>query len=249
MELIRKRLAWLAVLGLMALATGCGGGKSATFNYPSESMAFPPLGDDTPTLFVEFVNDLRPGSQRSGEGGLATYRFPSDENWDAPVNMIYYQALVQDLTQTNLVEIVPLRSQADYVLEVDLNHMGVKISRSAAGFGVTAIVGGAIGYAISRNAAGAAVGAVAGIGAIPVPAKLRAVCEVNLRVYDREGELFWERTCLGEITKSKWEGLTARNDQKWVDEYLTVAVKRCNACLLGQLRQALVEAGETAPES
>jgi len=235
-------VAGLAVLaGLLTLLAGCGG-KEASFHYPSESLVFPRLGPDTPALFVELVNDLRPGSQRSGEGGLITYRFPSDENWDQPVNQIYYQALVQDLTQTDLVEVVPLRSQADYTLEVDLNHMACKVSRSAAGFALTGIAGGALGWVVSRNPAGTALGAVIGVGAIPVPTKLRAVCEVTLRVYDGERELFFERTCLGEITKSRWETMTSRRDQQWVDEYLTVAVKRCNACLLGQLRQALAEA-------
>lgn len=243
MTRILKRFGGLVAIGLAVLLAGCGG-KSATFRYPGESIVFPPLGEEPPGLFVDLVNDLRPGTQRGGEGGLVTYRFPSDENWDAPVNEIYYRALVQDLTQTDLVDVVPLRSQADFVLEVDLNHLGCKISRSAAGFALTGIAGGAIGYAISRNAPGAAVGAVLGVGAIPVPTRMRAVCEVNLRVFDRDGELFWERTCLGEITKNRWEGLTSRKDQQWVDEYLTVAVKRCNACLLGQLRQALVEAGE-----
>jgi hypothetical protein len=202
-------VAGLAVLaGLLTLLAGCGG-KEASFHYPSESLVFPRLGPDTPALFVELVNDLRPGSQRSGEGGLITYRFPSDENWDQPVNQIYYQALVQDLTQTDLVEVVPLRSQADYTLEVDLNHMACKVSRSAAGFALTGIAGGALGWVVSRNPAGTALGAVIGVGA---------------------------------TTKNRWEGITSREDQRWVDEYLTVAVKRCNACLLGQLRQALAEA-------
>jgi hypothetical protein len=85
------------------------------------------------------------------------------------------------------------------------------------------------------------VGAVIGIGAIPVPTRMRAVCEVQLQVRDREGEPFFTETCLGEITKDTWEGMTSRKEQQWVDDYLTVAVKRANACLLGQLRQALAE--------
>jgi hypothetical protein len=248
MNPIRHRGAWPTapvLLIALVLIGGCGG-KSASFHYPSESLVYPPLGPETPALFVELVNDLRPGSQRGGEGGVVTYRFPSDENWDRPVNQIYYQALVQDLTETDLVQLVPLRSQADYSLEVDLNHMGCKVSRSAAGFLLTAVAGGAAGWALSGDAAGAALGAVVGVGAIPVPTKLRAVCEVTLRVYDAERRLFFERTCLGEITKSRWDGITSRKDQQWVDEYLTVAVKRCNACLLGQLRQARVEAGAGA---
>lgn len=232
-----------ALAALLALA-GCGGGQSVEFHYPGESMAFPRKGDDVPRLYVEFVNDLRPGSQRAGEGGLATYRFPSDEHWAAPVAQVYYEALVQDLTQTDLVEIVPLRSQADYTLEVDLNHMGCKITRNAAGYVLAGAVGGGLGYAAGRSGASAAAGVLLGIGAIPVPTRMKAVCEVKLRVYADGREVFFERQCLGEVTRDSWQGLTARKEQEWVDEYLTVAVKRCNACLLGQLRQALMQAGE-----
>ena len=235
----------LILTGLAVQLCGCGSSR-VSFHYPGESMMFPTLGEEPPALFVEFVNDLRPGTQRGGAGSLATVRFPADEDWDAPVAQIYYQALVQDLTQTDLVQVVPLRSQADYVLEVDLNHMGCKVSRRPAGYVLTAALGAGIGYAAGGSGASTAVGALLGIGAIPVPTRLRAVCEVRLRVYDSDREPFWDQTCLGEITKDVWDGITSRKDQKWVDEYLTVAVKRCNACLLGQLRQALVEAEEAA---
>jgi len=230
-------------LGLLLALGGCGGGDVA-LNYPSESLVFPHAGGAAPRLFVEFVNDLRPESQRAGEGSLATLRFPADEQWTAPANQVYYQALVQDLTQTNLVEIVPLRSQADYTLEVNLMHMGCKLSRSPAGFAMAGLIGGGLGYLVGQSGASTAAGVVIGIGAIPVPTRLRSVCEVQLRIHDREQAVFFEQSCLGEVTKDIWEGLTSRKDQAWVDQYLTVAIKRCNACLLGQLRQALVEAGE-----
>jgi len=241
-------LAILALAFVAATFGGCGGGKDIVLNYPGESLVFPPAGDRAPRLFVEYVNDLRPGSQRAGEGGLVTARFPADDAWAQPVGQVYYQALVQDLTQTSLVELVPLRSQADYTLEVDLQHMGCKVSRNAAGFALAGLAGGGLAYAVSGSPGAAAGGVVLGIGAIPVPTRLRAVCQVELRVYDQGRELFWQRECLGEITRQVWDGMTSRKDQEWVDEYLTVAVKRCNACLLGQLRQALVEAGETPPQ-
>ena len=239
-------LATVASLAVLAGLAGCGAGNDIVFNYPGETLIFPPVGDQPPRLYVEFVNDLRPGTQRGGEGGLATARFPADESWVEPVGQIYYQALVQDLGQTNLVEIVPLRSQADYTLEIDLQHMGCKISRHAGGFALAGLAGAGLGYAASNSGGGAAVGGVVGIGAIPVPARIRAVCQVRLRVYGQDRELFWERECLGEITKRVWESMTSRKDQQWVDQYLTTAVKRCNACLVGQLRQALVEAGEAS---
>jgi hypothetical protein len=209
-------------------------------------MVYPVLGEEPPALFVEFVNDLRPGTQRGGTGSLATYRFPSDENWDVPVAQIYYRALVQDLTHTDLLQVVPLRSQADYIVEVDLQHMGCKVSRRAAGYLAAGALGAGLGYAVSGSGGAAAVGALLGVVAVPMPTRVRAVCEVRLRVYDMNHEPFWEQTCLGEVTKKVWGGMTSRKDQEWVDEYLTVAVKRCNACLLGQLRQALVEVENAA---
>ncbi len=233
----------VALIAAVALTAGCGGSK-VNFNYPGESLQYPPLGDDPPRLYVDLVNDLRPESQRGGHGKIATIRLPADGKWSAPVNQIYYQALVQDLAQTSLVEVVPMRSQAEYTLEIDLEHLGVRVSRSPGAFALTALGGAGLGYAVSQSGGAAAVGALLGVGAIPVPTRIRAVSQVKLRVYDEAGELFFERTCLGEVTRDVWETVTARKDQQWVDAYLTTAVKRCNACLLGQLRQAMVEAGE-----
>lgn len=238
-----SRLFFAALLLLAGLLAGCGGSR-IRFNYQSEAFVYPRLKETTPRLYIELVNDLRPDSQRGGQGRLAVVRFPADENWAAPVNQIYYQALVQDLTQTDLVEVVPLRSQADYVLEVDLEHLGCRVARSGGGFFATSLLGAGLGYLASSSPGGLIVGALLGFGALPVPTQIRAVSQVRLRVYDRDQELFFERTCLGEITRRVWEGVTARKDQEWVDTYLTVAVKRCNACLLGQLRQAIVDAGE-----
>jgi hypothetical protein len=234
---------WLGALVVVIAAAGCGGAK-IRFHYPSESLVYPRLGAAPPTLYVDFINDLRPESQRTGAGRFTTIRFPADENWELPVNQIYYQAVVQDLTQTDLVEVVPLRSQADYFLEVDLEHLGCRVSRRGGALALLAAGGGALTYALTQSVGAAVAGAVIAAGAVPVPTEMRAVCQVKLRVFDQDQELFFERTCLGEVSKEVWEGATARKDQEWVDAYLAVAVKRCNACLLGQLRQALLEAGE-----
>lgn len=234
----------ILILGTLGTLVGCGASR-VRFHYPGESLVYPRLGDQTPRLYVDLVNDLRPQTQRAGVGRQTTIRFPSDENWEAPVNQIYYQALVQDLTQTDLFEVVPLRSQADFILEVDLEHLGCRVTRDPRGWIGAGLLGAGLGFVVSSSPGGALVGALLGIGAVPVPTEIRAVSQVTLRVYDRDQELFFERACLGEIEKRVWEGMTTRKDQEWVDQYLTVAVKRCNACLLGQLRQALVEAGET----
>lgn len=240
----RRCLMLLVALLVIAQLTACAGSGKIRLNYPGETLVFPHLDDEAPRLYIDLVNDLRPESQRAGHGRFSTIRFPSDNAWEAPVNQIYFQALVQDLTQTNLVELVPMRSQADYILEIDLEHLACRLSRSGAAYFLTALGGGGLGWMLGQSPGAVAVGAVVGIGAIPVPTRIRAVSQVQLRVYDHQGDLFFEQTCLGQITRDVWEGLTSRKDQEWVDEYLTVAIKRCNACLLGQLRQALVEAGE-----
>ena len=60
---------------------------------------------------------------------------------------------------------------------------------------------------------------------------------------DRSGNVLWQKSCLGEIEAKKYITSTARQDQELVNEYLTKAVKRANACLLGQLRQEFIGQG------
>jgi hypothetical protein len=225
-------------LVVLVLLAGCSRAP-IVFNYPDEHVVFPEQGRVRVKLFVEFINDMRPAEEREGAGKFAAVYFPADDEWDRPVTRIYYEALVKDLQQTELVELVPMRSQADYVMEVDLLQLGARISRSPGGYVLAAAAGAGLGYVLTQSGGGAVVGGVVGVGAMPVPAQMRAVTEARLRLYGAEREPFWDRTCLGELVKDVWTGVTSREDQVWVDEYLTVAVKRCNACLLGQLRQAL----------
>ena len=228
----------LAVLSVVVLVAGCSRAP-IVLHYPDERLVFPKLGDEPPTLFVEFVNDMRPDTDRLGPGSFATVHFPADDEWDRPVSQIYYEALVKDLGQTQLVEIVPLRSQADYVLEVDLLRLGAKVSRGGGSYTLAAAAGAGLGYIVAQGVGGAIVGALIGVGAMPAPARVEAVTEVRLKLHDNAAAPVWEQACRGEMTKSMWAGVTSRSDQAWVDKYLTVAIKRCNACLLGQLRQAL----------
>lgn len=225
----------VALAGAIVLVwSGCSR-EPVSFKYPGESLVFPNQGVP-PGVYVDFVNDLRLEKQRTGTEG----RFPADRDWDAPASQIYYQALTQDLTQTNALAVVSLREQADFILEIDLIHFGCLARRNIVGWVLTGILGAGAGVAVGQSVGAGAVGAVVGVAAIPVPTVMRAVCEVRLRVYDREHHPIWEERCFGEITKRPWLGMTTRKEQEWVDRYLTVAVKRCNACLVGQLRQALV---------
>ena len=54
--------------------------------------------------------------------------------------------------------VVPLRSQADYVLEVDINHLGCKVSRSGAGYALTGLLGAGLGYVVGQSGGAAAAG-------------------------------------------------------------------------------------------
>ncbi len=235
-----KRPVILVILGALALAvlSGCGTSR-VTFNYPGETLVFPHQGLP-PAIYVATVNDLRPGRQRAGDGSSSDTRFPSDDQWDRSVAQIYYEALVQDLTQTNAVAVSTTRAEADYVLTVDLLHMGCAARRSSTGWLASALLGAGAGWAAGQSPWAAVGGAILGVAAIPVPTRVRAVCEVRLSVSEPDGTPVWSETCLGQMTDSRWEGMTARKDQEWVDRYLTVAVKRCNACLVGQLRSELV---------
>lgn len=234
------------ILVALVMLAGCSRAP-IVLNYPDEHVVFPDQGVTRAKLFVEFINDMRPAEEREGTGKFTTVYFPADDEWDRPVTRVYYEALVKDLGQTELVELVPMRSQADYVMEVDLLRLGAKVTRSAGGYVMAAAAGAGLGYVLTQSAGGAIAGAVVGVGAMPVPAQIHAVTEARLRIFDAAREPFWDRTCLGEQVKDMWTGVTSRADQQWVDEYLTVAVKRCNACLLGQLRQALLAEGEPVP--
>jgi hypothetical protein len=92
-------------------------------------------------------------------------------------------------------------------------------------------------------------GVVAGLVlmiATPMPTAHRAECEVRLTLRDGAGEVVWQQTCLGEIAGRIYVPATSRDYKKQAEKTLPRAVKRCNACLLGQLRQFLAGA-EMAP--
>jgi hypothetical protein len=237
----RRAVVWAVLLPL--LGAGCAG-KPITFNYPAEEIDFSTRGTATPSVFIDVIRDLRPARQRTGAGILMDVTYPSDEAWESAVVQIYRDALVQDLSQTNLVELVPLLRQADYVLSVDILSLGADLDRNLLNFLLPAAVGFGVGFALGDDSSsslkyGGVLGVV-GMLAIPTPTKHRADAEVRLRLRDADGEEVWERTCLGEVSDSPWLMSTSKDYQKLVDRYLTQAVKRCNACLLGQLRQALI---------
>ncbi|MFO7652622.1 MAG: hypothetical protein R6X25_02260 [Candidatus Krumholzibacteriia bacterium] len=231
------------LLPALTLAVGCGGDRVA-FRYPGEQIDFSLQTTATPRLFIDTVNDLRGEDQRRGGGHFFGVDYPGDDEWGAPVVQIYRDALVQDLTQTNLIELVPLMRQADYVMSVEILEFGGRVDRGPMNFLLPLVAGLGAGLVVGDDtSSGLKIGAVLGFGAVaavPTPTKHRAACEVRMILRNAAGETIWSRACLGEVSDGIWITATSRDVQDLVDKYLTVAVKRCNACLLGQLRQALL---------
>ena len=239
----------LAILLVTLGASSCGSDK-ITFIYPDEAVDFQLRNLKMPALYIDTVTDMRPIEQRQGQGHFFGITYPSDESWEVPATQIYAEALAKDLEQTHLVELVPLHSQADYILSVDLLSMGCRLQRSPGGFLLAGAIGAGAGMALggdaSHRAKLAVTLAVVAMLAIPVPTNNHAEAEVRMILKDRTGNVVWQRSCLGEYEAKKYITPTARQDQELVNEHLTKAVKRANACLLGQLRQEFIEQGSAS---
>lgn len=237
----------LLLLPLLLLVGGCSSDK-IVFLYPDEAMDFGADNLKPPSVYIDAVTDMRPPLQRDGQGHFFGITFPDDKSWERTPTLIYADALAQDVEQTNLFEMVPLQSQADYVLSADILSMSCRLQRSPLSFLLAGAVGGVLGVALGDDSAqrvklGTAM-AVAGILAIPLPTSMRAEAEIRLTLADHEGNIIWQDACLGEMDGKKSMSATARQDQQLVDEFLTVAVKRSNACLLGQVRNVVFERGQ-----
>jgi hypothetical protein len=231
----------LAVLIVAALG-GCSSDK-IFLTYPDEAIDFSLEGKPMPALYIDTVTDMRPSEQREGQGSFFKITYPNDEAWEAPATTIYAEALAQDLEQTHLVELVPLHSQADYVLSVDLISMACRLERSPAAFLLTGALGAGLGMVLSDEDPEKLAITLAAVSvlAVPVPTKNRAEAEVRMTLKDRQGEVLWQKSCFGEFEGQRSMSATARQDQKLVDEYLAKAVKRANGCLLGQLRNQFMQ--------
>lgn len=231
------------LLSLLGLAS-CGSQKIA-FIYPDEALDFQLQNLKIPQVYMDSVTDMRPPEQRQGQGHFFTITFPGDDSWEVPATQIYAEALAQDIEQTNLFELVPLQAQADFVLSLDLLSMSCTLKRSPAAYLMTGAIGAGVGLALGKDSGDraklAGVLAAVGIAAIPVPTRNEAEAEVRLTLKDRSGDILWQASCLGEFSARKYLTATAREDQQLVNEHLTKAVKRANACLLGQLRNYLME--------
>lgn len=251
-----RALAGSLVLGALVAAgaaglSGCGGPR-VSFPYPSELGSYGERAG-LPKVHLAEVLDLRPADQREGRGKFLGITYPADDAWERPVADAYRAALAKDVTETRLVELVPLPRQADYTLSAEIHAFSCRLERSALAFVLPMAVGMGGGLAFGKTDSdrlktGAVLGAACLIG-VPMPTQNRAECEVRLTLRDRGGEIVWREICLGEIEERVFVSATAREDRKLAEKYLPRAVKRCNACLLGQLRQFLRERepAEAAP--
>jgi hypothetical protein len=223
------------------------GSSAIQFNYPAEAVDLSSAGFQMPDVYLGAMRDLRPADQRSGQGHFVGITYPADEAWEMPVTSLYRDALAQDLNQTHLVALVPLQGQADYTFEADILSFKCRLKRSPISFLLPIAVGMGVGLAVGEDQSDrikvGVAASVVGLLAIPLPSKHRAEAEVRMRVLDSGGDVVWEKSCLGEVDDNVNLTITARNDQKYVDRFLTKALKKCNACLIGQFRQEILLAG------
>lgn len=231
--------ALVALVLASCLSTGCNDYR-VRFLYPREQNANQFNERPERALFVSEPVDLRPDVERQGRGRFATLHFPSDEKLDQPASVIVRRALMQDLLQTRVAALVQNPDNADYVVESQLLSMTNKLSRPASAWFVPVATGALVGLIASDGdtSHGIKVGLVgAMLGTfIPAPAKSSATVEVRLSLTDRvTGEQVWSTVCEGTYEKRITLSLSAREDKKIAEAFLPRALKKANACAVGQL--------------
>lgn len=244
-----------AVLALLLLA-GCSDYR-VRFLYPREGRGAYFNERPEVSLYVAEPVDLRPSDEREGKGWLVTRHFPSDDHLDQSPTRITMRALLQDLNQTQLAVLVRNPENADYRLETRLLNMTTTLHRPITAWAVPLATGVAVGALASINSDGGtshflktgAVGVVIGT-MFPAPADLRGHVRLELDLIEREtGDVVWTTTCEGEFTRSMAISMASRDDQRLVEDFLPKALKRANACAVGQLYAFLqdFEQGATEP--
>jgi len=240
----RRVETWLSLLLMVAgaLLLGSCGGPRIGLPYPDELAGTVFLDSvPPPRVFLGAIEDRRAQDQHEGRGAFFDITYPGDDTWQRPVDQLYRAALAQDLTQTRIVELTPLARQAAYTLSAEIFSLACRLQRSPGAYllplGAGMLGGMVFGDTPSdRIRTGIVAGLVLMIAA-PMPTVHRAECEVRLTLRDGAGEVVWQQTCLGEVAGHIYVPATSREDKKQAEKTLPRAVKRCNACLLGQLRQ------------
>ena len=245
----------LILLTLLLLA-GCNDYR-VRFLYPREGRGAYFTERPEVSLYVAEPVDLRPSEEREGKGWLVTRHFPSDEHLDQTATRITMRALLQDLNQTQLAVLVRNPDNADYLLETRLLNMTTTLHRPITAWAVPLASGVAVGALASINSDGGAshflktgaVGVIIGT-MFPAPADLRGHVRLEVDLVEPgSGEVVWSTTCEGEFKRSMAISMASRDDQRLVEDFLPKALKRANACAVGQLYAYLqdYDRGEPAP--
>lgn len=249
----RSALFLLLVLALPFL-NGCNDYR-VRFLYPRESRG--DFFDERPevSLYVSEPEDLRPSTERKGRGFINTLHFPSDEKLDQPPARIVLRALLQDLNQTRVASLVRSPDRADYVLDSQLLSMTTRLERPLSAWAVPLSAGVMVGVLSGIGSDGGAshmiktglVGVVLGT-MLPAPARTTGQVEMRLELREREtNTVVWSTTCTGSYEKTIRLSMSAREDQRIAEDFLPRALKRANACAVGQLYAFLQEYDTTQP--
>ena len=243
--------------GALSLA-GCNDYR-VRFLYPGENRG--DFFEERPSvsLYVSEPEDLRPSVERQGRGFFSTLHFPADDKMDQPASRIVLRALLQDLNQTRIAALVRNPANADFVLHSQLLSMSTTLERPLSAWGIPFATGVAVGAVSSVGSDGGLshgvktglVGVVLGT-LLPAPARSIGRVQMRLELRDQDsGEVVWSTECEGVYRKNLHLSLSAREDQKLAEEFLPRALKRANACAVGQLYAFLQnhQLGQEPPDS
>ncbi len=245
----RLRTPVIVLLVVAMLVGGCSN-YTVYLRYPEESANF---FNERPTIsiFVAEPADLRPQKEREGKGAFINMRFPADDKMDVPISSVVRRAMMQDILSTRVARLVQNPDNADYTLQTQVLSMTTHLKRGGRQFVVPVLVGIGVGLAagagtdVSHGVKWALVGLLLGTF-IPLPTDVEGVVELRLELKDqRTGEMVWSTNCIGSEKDKPSISISAREDKKLAERYLPPALKRANACAVGQLFQYLSEV--TAP--
>ncbi len=247
----RLRLLAPLALGAVGLLAACNNYRVSVL-YPSEGGGNIFVERPQAAIYVAEPVDVRPSADREGRGMIVTLHFPSDDKLDVPATGIVRRALLQDLATTKVAKLVSNPELADYVLDTQLLRMTTTQRRRGGAFAIPLMAGVALGtlgtldvsaeHGFKLGIAGAVLGTL-----IPGPNLVGGLVEMHLELKDRvTGEVVWESVCTGSYEKSKSLGLSAREDKKLAEEFLPRALKKANACAIGQIYQVLQQRAQPA---
>lgn len=248
----RRQAIVLLLAACVTVASGCHS-YNVNFVYPSEGGGN--IFNERPeaSLYVAEPIDLRPSVERQGGGKIVELHFPSDDKYEVPASAIVRRALLQDLAATQVARLVSNPDLADYTLQTELLSMSTSVRRKAGAFAIPLMLGVAAGSlgALDVDAShGVKLGLVAlALGTlVPGPNRVAATVEMRLELRDRvTDEVLWDTVCIGTQEKTAYMGLSAREDKKLAEDYLPKALKKANACAVGQLYQYLEQARPVQP--